>query len=165
MMPASAMARALSWGVPRNQITTLKAGQCLSFQDIAVSAVAARHNAGVEGWEVHDGVCLILEIEGIKIFFSGDTEYDTSLRKLGQWVLVAFPVHQWSRRKYECSEAALLGWQLGAQTLVPMHITCGRTMLLAMRPRSTAASAGYLFEVRGQGRVIIGSQPEIVFAQ
>ena len=82
LMPPSAMSRALGWGVPRRQITPLKAGLSLTLKDIHLSAVAARHNAGIAGWEVYDGICLLLEIEGIKIFFSGDTEYDTSLRKL-----------------------------------------------------------------------------------
>ncbi|MSU61097.1 MAG: MBL fold metallo-hydrolase [Pedosphaera sp.] len=122
LMPPSALARAVSWHVPRRQITTLKAGQSLTIKDIKISAVAARHDAGVEGWEVHDGVCLILEIEGMRIFFSGDTEYDTSLRKLRTLGLhVAFLCINGVGGNMNAHEAALLGWQLGAPTLVPMH--------------------------------------------
>src|SRR5262245_25179478 len=122
LMPPSALARAVSWGVPRRQITMVKAGQSLAVKDIKVSAVAARHNAGVEGWEVYDGVCLILEIDGMKIFFSGDTEYDTSLRKLRTvGVHVAFLCINGVGGNMNAYEAALLGWQLGATTLVPMH--------------------------------------------
>ena len=168
MMPATAMARALSWGVPRNQITTLKAGQCLSFQDIRVSAVAARHNAGVEGWEVYDGVCLILEIDGIKIFFSGDTEYDTSLRKLRPvGVQVAFLCINGVGGNMNAHEAALLGWQLGAHTLVPMHHYLWKSNVASdeatLDPQLLQDT--YL-KLGGQGRVIIPVVgQEIVFAR
>jgi L-ascorbate metabolism protein UlaG (beta-lactamase superfamily) len=122
LMPPSALARAVSWGVPCRQITALKAGQSLIVKDIKVSTVASRHNAGLEGWEVVDGLCLVLEIDGIKIFFSGDTEYDTSLRKLKPLgVHVAFLCINGVGGNMNAHEAALLGWQLGASTLVPMH--------------------------------------------
>ncbi len=122
LMPPSALARSVSWGVPRRQITTIKARQSLTIKDIQISAVASRHNAGLEGWEVHDGVCLIFEIDGLKIFFSGDTEYDTSLRKLRTLGLhVAFLCINGVGGNMNAHEAALLGWQLGAATLVPMH--------------------------------------------
>lgn len=122
LMPPSAMSRAVSWRVPRRQITTLKPGQSLTVKDINISAVTARHNAGVEGWEVHDGVCLILEIDGMKIFFSGDTEYDTNLRKLRPLgIQVVFLCINGVGGNMNAHEAALLGWQLGATTLVPMH--------------------------------------------
>jgi L-ascorbate metabolism protein UlaG (beta-lactamase superfamily) len=122
LMPPSAMARAVSWGVPRRQITTLKAGQSLTVKDVSISAVTARHNAGLEGWEVYDGVCLILEIEGMKVFFSGDTEYDTSLRKLRTLGLHgAFLSMNGVGGNMNAHEAALLAWQWGVGTVVPMH--------------------------------------------
>jgi L-ascorbate metabolism protein UlaG (beta-lactamase superfamily) len=122
LMPPSAMARALSWSVPRAQITPLKAGQTLTLGGLSISAIAARHNAGIEGWEVIDGLCLILEIEGMKIFFSGDTEYDTSLRRLRTaGIRVAFLCMNGVGGNMNAHEAALLGWQMGAETLIPMH--------------------------------------------
>ncbi len=122
LMPPSAMARAVSWSVPRHQITPLKAGQTFKLGGIGISAIAARHNAGLEGWEVVDGVCLILEIEGMKVFFSGDTEYDTTLRRLKPaGIHVAFLCINGVGGNMNAHEAALLGWQLGASTLVPMH--------------------------------------------
>jgi len=108
--------------VPRARITPLKAGQTLKLGEINVSTIAARHNAGVEGWEVVDGLCLILELEGMKIFFSGDTEYDTTLRRLRTAAIqVAFLCINGVGGNMNAHEAALLGWQMGAHTLVPMH--------------------------------------------
>jgi L-ascorbate 6-phosphate lactonase len=122
IMPPSAMARAVSWGVPRGQITTLKAGQTLQAGGMAISGIAARHNAGVEGWEVLDGLCLILEIEGLRIFFSGDTDYDASLRRLrSRSIDVAFLCINGVGGNMNAHEAALLGWQLGVDLLIPMH--------------------------------------------
>jgi len=157
LMPPSALARAVSWGVPRRQITTLKAGQSLTVRDIKISAVAARHNAGVEGWEVHDAVCLILEIDEIKIFFSGDTEYDTSLRKLKPLgVHVAFLCINGTGGNMNAYEAALLGWQLGATTLVPMHHYLWQNISsddeATLDPRLLQSTYGKL---GGQGRVIV----------
>ena len=122
LMPPSAMARTLSWGVPRRQITPLKAGQSITVKDIKILPVPARHNPGVEGWEVPDAVSLILEIDGLKIFFSGDTEYDTGLRKLKPFgIQAAFLCINGVGGNMNAYEAALLAWQLGATTLVPMH--------------------------------------------
>ena len=122
LMPPSALARAVSWGVPRSQITVLKAGQSINVRDLHLTAVAARHNAGVEGWEVSDGLCLILEMNGIKIFFSGDTEYDTSLRNLKLPGLhAAFLSMNGVGGNMNAHEAALLAWHWGAQIVVPMH--------------------------------------------
>jgi L-ascorbate 6-phosphate lactonase len=122
LMPPSAMARAVSWGVPRRQITPVKAGQTLRIGDVGITAIAARHNAGLEGWEVVDALCFILEIEGTKIFFSGDTEYDTSLRRLRTaGIDVAFLCMNGVGGNMNAHEAAFLGWQMGVRTLVPMH--------------------------------------------
>jgi len=122
LMPPSALARAVSWGVPRNRITPLKAGQTLKLGDVGITTLASRHNAGLEGWEVVDGLCLILEIAGLKIFFSGDTEYDTTLRRLRTaGIQVAFLCINGVGGNMNAHEGALLGWQLGASTLVPMH--------------------------------------------
>src|SRR5262245_44658973 len=82
IMPPSAMSRSLSWGVPRNQILALKAGLSLRLLDVEVSAVAARHIAGIDGWETPDALSLILSMEGMNIFFSGDTEYESAHRRL-----------------------------------------------------------------------------------
>jgi L-ascorbate 6-phosphate lactonase len=130
LMPPSAMSRALSWGVPRQQITTLKAGQSLEIGDLRVSALAARHIAGIEGWEVYDAVSLILETEGGKIFFSGGTEYDASLRRLApKDVHAAFLCINGVGGNMNAHEAALLAWQLGARIVVPMHHYLWQTVI------------------------------------
>lgn len=122
LMPPSAMARAVSWGVPRRQIVPFKAGETKTFGSLGISAIAARHHAGVEGWEVVDGLCLILQIDGLKIFFSGDTEYDTSLRRLSRSGFhAAFLCINGVGRNMNAHEAALLAWQFGVSTIVPMH--------------------------------------------
>ncbi|MCW5559649.1 MAG: MBL fold metallo-hydrolase [Verrucomicrobiae bacterium] len=122
LMPPSAMSRALSWGVARKQIVPLRAGQSFTVKDLTVRALAARHEAGVEGWETPDALCLILEMEGMKVLFSGDTEYDSRLRRLNQAGLdAAFLCINGTGGNMNAHEAALLAWQLGVSTVVPMH--------------------------------------------
>lgn len=122
LMPPSAMSRALSWGISRKQVVPLRAGQSFTFQDLTVRAVAARHEAGVEGWETPDALCLILEGEGLKVFFSGDTEYDSRLRRLsGENFAAAFLCINGTGGNMNAHEAALLAWQLGVSMVVPMH--------------------------------------------
>jgi L-ascorbate 6-phosphate lactonase len=160
VMPPSAMSRALSWGVPRKQVTTLKAGQSLELGDVRISALAARHNAGVEGWEVYDAISVILETEGLRIFFSGDTEYDAGLRKLvPRGIDAAFLCINGVSGNMNAHEAALFAWQLGAKIVVPMHHLLWKNVMpddqATLDPRLLEST--YL-KLGGSGRVVL---PEV----
>ena len=81
-MPPSAMARAMSWGVRRSQIVSFTPGEAMVLKDVTIEATPARHEAGVAGWEVPDAVGVLLRVDKLKIYHSGDTEYDVRLRRL-----------------------------------------------------------------------------------
>ncbi len=122
IMPPSATARALSWGVPRDRVTALTVGQSLTVGDVKVTSVPARHEAGIPGWEVPDAMGVVLEAEGLRIYHSGDTEYDVRLRELrreGFDVVIA--CINGATGNMNAYEAALLAWYLGAGTVIPMH--------------------------------------------
>ena len=68
--------------MPRDRVTALTAGQSLTVGDVKVTAVPARHEAGIPGWEAPDAMGVVLEAEGLRIYHSGDTEYDVRLRGL-----------------------------------------------------------------------------------
>jgi len=122
VMPPSAMARALSWGVPRDCITPLSAGESVDVADVTVSHVPARHEAGIAGWEVPDAMGVVLATHGCNIYHSGDTEYDTRLRALASLDLdVAIVCINGAGGNMDAHEAALLAWRLGAPTVIPMH--------------------------------------------
>ena len=160
IMPPTATSHALSWGVPRDRVTALTAGQSLTVGEVKVTAVPARHEAGIPGWDVPDAVGIVLEAEGLKIYHTGDTEYDVRLRNLkGQGLDVVIACINGVTGNMDAHEAALLAWQLGATTAIPMH-----HLLWASNPAGAAATLDpRLFEetyrkLGGTGRVVL---PEV----
>ncbi len=123
--PPSCVARMLGWGVPRERVSGLTLGQTVDFADVKIRAVAARHVAGVPGWEADDAVGVILDCGGLRVYHSGDTEYDLRLRALA--FDQAAPLHaalvviNGAGGNMNAHEAALLVWQLGAKVVAPMH--------------------------------------------
>src|ERR1700728_2363079 len=75
IMPPSAMARAVSWDIPRSQIIPFVPGEPIHLKDVTIDATPARHEAGVAGWEVPDAVGVLLQVGELKIYHCGDTEY------------------------------------------------------------------------------------------
>ena len=122
VMPPSAMARALTWGVARSQIVPLAHGQTERVAGAVITAVPARHEPGIPGWEVPDAMGVILELDGRRIYHTGDTEYDKRLRRLrGQsFDLATFCINGVSGNM-NAHEAALLAWHLAAKTVIPHH--------------------------------------------
>jgi L-ascorbate metabolism protein UlaG (beta-lactamase superfamily) len=160
IMPPSAMARALSWGVPRDRITPLSAGETVEVSDMRVSHVPARHEAGVVGWEVPDAMGVILEVAGLKIYNSGDTEYDVRLRLLKSHHFdVAIVCINGVGGNMNAREAALLVYEQGAKTVIPVH----HLLWAENRAGDEATLDPRLFEetyrkLGGTGRVIL---PEV----
>jgi L-ascorbate 6-phosphate lactonase len=122
IMPPSAMARALSWGIPRSQILPLVPGKTITVGDVRIDATPARHEAGVPGWEVPDAVGVLLQIGKLKIYHCGDTEYDVRLRRLKSHAPdVAMLCINGVGGNMDAYEAALLAWHLGAPQVIPIH--------------------------------------------
>ena len=122
VMPPSAMARAVSWDIPRAQIIPFVPGEPIHLKDVRIDATAARHEAGVPGWEVPDAVGVLLQIGDLKIYHCGDTEYDVRLRRLkSQAPHVAMLCINGVGGNMDAYEAALLAWHLGAPQVIPIH--------------------------------------------
>jgi len=125
MGPPSCIARMAGWGIGRHRMTALTVGQTQSFQDIQITPVPARHIAGVPGWETDDALGLLLDFGGLCVYHSGDTEYDLRLRALAynqqRPIHAALLVINGAGGNMNAHEAALLAWQLGVQTVIPMH--------------------------------------------
>ena len=123
--PPSCVSRLLGWGVPRERTSSLHVGESHSFRDVTITAVTARHVAGVPGWETEDAIGLLLDFGGLRVYHSGDTEYDLRLRALAynntRPIDVCLLVINGVGGNMNAHEAALLAWQLGARTVVPMH--------------------------------------------
>jgi L-ascorbate 6-phosphate lactonase len=122
VMPPSATAHALSWGVRRTQVASLKWDQQLRIADVLVKATPARHEANVPGWEVPDAMGVLLDLERLTIYHCGDTEYDVRLRRLkASNPDVALLCINGITGNMDAHEAALLAWHLGAGLVMPIH--------------------------------------------
>ena len=125
LAPPSCVSRMLGWGVPRARVTALAQSQTHTFKDVKITAVPARHVAGIAGWETEDAIGLLLEFGNLRIYHSGDTEYDLRLRALAYNtqapIHAAFLVINGAGGNMNAHEAALLAWQLRAKVIVPMH--------------------------------------------
>ena len=160
-MPPSAMSRALGWGVSRDWITPLVLGESVTIgEDITVTAVPARHEAGVPGWEVPDAIGVILESRGLKIYHSGDTEYDIRLRLLrAQQIDVAILCINGVSGNMDAHEAGLLAWQLEcASGHSDASLSVGRERGKRGRNARPAAFRRHLRGLGGTGRVVL---PEV----
>jgi L-ascorbate 6-phosphate lactonase len=121
-MPPSAIAHALHVGVPNDRVKSLASGQQIVVGDFTIHHTPARHEAGVPGREVPDAMGMLLEAEGLRIYISGDTEYDQRLRQLrSRKPDVAIVCINGATGNMDAHEAALLAWQLGVHTVIPMH--------------------------------------------
>jgi L-ascorbate metabolism protein UlaG (beta-lactamase superfamily) len=103
----------------------IKTGEGHQFKDVKISAVAARHVVDVPGWEVNDAIGVVLEFDGLRVYHSGDTEYDLRLRAMAydkdRPIHVCIVAINGTGGNMNAHEAALLAWQLGSRIVVPMH--------------------------------------------
>ncbi|MBX3012556.1 MAG: MBL fold metallo-hydrolase [Caldilineaceae bacterium] len=125
LAPPSCVSRMAGWGIARPRMTALTAGQSHTFPEVQITAVPARHLAGVPGWETDDAIGLLLDFGGLRIYHSGDTEYDLRLRALAYTqqppIDIALVVINGAGGNMNAHEAALLAWQLKVKQVIPMH--------------------------------------------
>ncbi len=123
--PPSCRSRLLGWGVAGARVNAISTGERHTFRDVQITAVAARHVAGIPGWETPDAIGLLIETEGLCIYHTGDTEYDLRLRALAydksRPIDAMFTVINGAGGNMNAHEAALLAWQINPTLLVPMH--------------------------------------------
>jgi L-ascorbate metabolism protein UlaG (beta-lactamase superfamily) len=88
-----------------------------------LTAIFARHEVTTTGWEVPDAVGVLFDFNGVRVFHTGDTEYDSRIyRDIGGTELaLATLCINGAGGNMNAYEAALLAWQLKAHSLVPHH--------------------------------------------
>lgn len=125
LCPPTCQSRLLGWDVPRDRVTPITVGQTHVFRDVSITAVPARHAPGIPGWEVPDAIGLYIEVDGVRIYHTGDTEYDLRLRALGydpsRPIDAMMTVINGAGGNMNAHEAALLAWQLRPRVVIPMH--------------------------------------------
>jgi L-ascorbate metabolism protein UlaG (beta-lactamase superfamily) len=119
--PPSIAPRLAGWGVAPERIRELGTGSSVSAGPFTVHGVYARHE--VPGFLTEDAIGLVIEVAGVRIYHSGDTEYDARLRDVsafGPFDLGLF-VSNGSGGNMNVLEAALLAHQLDPRLAVPNH--------------------------------------------
>ena len=119
--PPGNTSRLSGWGIPPERIRTLERGDSLTVGAFTFHATFARHD--VPGWLAEDAIGVVVEIAGVRIFHSGDTEYDSRVlaaRALGPLDLGLF-VTNGSGGNMNALEAALLAHQLAPAVAIPNH--------------------------------------------
>jgi L-ascorbate metabolism protein UlaG (beta-lactamase superfamily) len=113
--PPSCTSQAARWGWPASRLRSLVPGKSATRGGWQVTATFARHT-------LPDAIGFLLTIDGIRLWHSGDTEYDEHLRRLVALNLdVAFICINGGGGNMNAHEAALLAWQLKPRVVVPMH--------------------------------------------
>lgn len=123
VMPPSAMARALSWGIARERVMPFHLDETLDLGGVKITGIIARHGVNTPGWEVPDAVGVLFDFDGVKFFHSGDTEYDARIHRAvaSTPVSIATFCINGSGGNMDAYEAALLAWHLDAKIVIPHH--------------------------------------------
>jgi len=121
LAPPGCVTRLLGWGIAEDRVVSIERGGTATSGPFTVHAEYARHE--VPGWITEDAVSLVLDVSGIRIYHSGDTEYDARLRaarRLGPFAVGLFVING-TGGNMNALEAAFLAHQLGPALAVPVH--------------------------------------------
>ncbi|MET1008252.1 MAG: MBL fold metallo-hydrolase, partial [Propionibacteriaceae bacterium] len=119
--PPSCVARLEGRGADPSLLKPILVGQTVTIGDASITAVPARH--AVPGYLTEDAVGYVVEIDGARIYHSGDTDYDRSLLEAGVGTLdVALVCINGAGGNMNPVEAAALTAQLRPRAVVGMHI-------------------------------------------
>ena len=123
LMSPATMAHAVHVGVPIGQVITLTQGQTLELGEIKAKGIAARHEAGVPGWEVPDAIGVLLEFGDLRVYHTGDTDYDPRIHRSLSGTSISFATCciNGSVGNMNVHEAALLMWQIQTRSVMPHH--------------------------------------------
>jgi L-ascorbate 6-phosphate lactonase len=119
--PSSITPRLLGRGVATERVLPLERGETVSRGAFTFHGTYARHE--VPGWLTEDALGLVIEVDGVRVFVSGDTEYDSRIldvRALGPFDLGLFVING-SGGNMNALEAGLLAYQIAPARAIPMH--------------------------------------------
>jgi L-ascorbate 6-phosphate lactonase len=120
--PPSCVDRIRGSGGPVAQLRPIEVGETIRIAEVDITAVPARHE--VAGYLTEDAVGYVVQTCGIRVYHSGDTEYDRSLlaAAVGGGLDLALVCVNGTGGNMNAAEAAILVHQLAPRLAVPMHI-------------------------------------------
>jgi L-ascorbate 6-phosphate lactonase len=117
--PPMAVAKVQATGVAASRTTPVARGDVAEIGDLAVRAVAARHLFGLE--PTPDAVGYVVDCDGISIYHSGDTEYDSEIIDDTRGVTASLICINGTTGNMNAHEAAMLAWLQGTRLAMPFH--------------------------------------------
>jgi L-ascorbate 6-phosphate lactonase len=117
--PPMAVEKVTAVGIDPARTTAVRRGDVVGVGDLTVRAVHARHLFGLE--PTPDAVGFVLECDGVRIYHSGDTEYDSEIVADTQGVSAALISINGTTGNMNAHEAAMLAWLQGAGVAIPFH--------------------------------------------
>jgi L-ascorbate 6-phosphate lactonase len=117
--PPMAVEGVLATGVDPSRATAVSRGDVIKIGDLTVRAVHARHMFGLE--PTPDAVGYVLESDGVSLYHSGDTEYDSEIIPDTRNVTASFISINGTTGNMNAHEAAMLAWLQGSRLAVPFH--------------------------------------------
>lgn len=119
--PSSIVPRLAGRDIGSERVTTLERGETVTHGQFTLHGEYVRHE--VPGFLTEDALALVVELDGVRIFVSGDTEYDSRVlaaRRRGPFDVGLF-VTNGSGGNMNAPEAALMAHQIAPAIAIPMH--------------------------------------------
>ena len=120
--PPSNIGRLAMWHVPAENLISLGRGQAVDVGPFRINGCFARHD--VPGWICEDALTFVIEMDGLRGFHTGDTEYDARVRRdvrpLGRIDLGLFSIPGTGGNMH-AREAALMALDIAPMIASPMH--------------------------------------------
>ncbi len=117
--PPMAVDKVVASGVDAVRTTAVARGDVTTIGDLSVRAVHARHLFGLE--PTPDAVGYVLECGEVRIYHSGDTEYDSEIINDTRGVSASLISINGTTGNMNAHEAAMLAWLQGAGVAIPFH--------------------------------------------
>ncbi len=118
--PDTCSVRAEAWGWDAENVVTVEPDDEIEFGDVIVRPTFARHETKNAPPGDHFGY--LVEVDGVKIWYVGDTEYDARLRPMkDEEIDVALIPINGVGGNLDAEEAAMLIYKIEPRIAVPMH--------------------------------------------
>lgn len=117
--PPLATDKVVAAGVSSERATAVKRGDIVQIGDLSARAVHARHMFGPE--PTPDAIGFVLEADGVSVYHSGDTEYDSEILADTRGVTASLVCINGTTGNMNAHEAAMLAWLQGARLVAPFH--------------------------------------------
>lgn len=118
--PDTCTTRAAAWGWTPESIVTVTAEDEVEFEDVVVVPTFARHET--RNAPTGDAFGFLVIVDGVKVWYVGDTEYDARLRPLREKSIdVALTPINGVGGNLDAEEAAMLVYKVAPKVAVPMH--------------------------------------------